>query len=243
MQLSCLQVELQQQREDLHYHQHYHQQQQQQQQQQHQQLRASTSSHPSDGGAERRLSSKLASSVNASSAAASNSTSSPSGSPLTRRTGPRILPSILGRFTSHRSASSDRLKRSSQRCTESSENINMSLSSSPGSPASVGGPSSPSRPWESRLMVWDSRSALTLNQDDTSTISQSSDVSPGDGGGPAPGDDDSSDCSCRLQPWRTDVTKQQQQSEWMLELTSSGPNSRRSSTQSTTTVNSYGPNP
>jgi len=237
-----LQAELRQQREDLHYH-HYPQ----QQQQPAQQLRASSISCPNDGGTERRHSGKLASSVSSSSAAAT-STSSPSGSPLTKRTGPRILPSILGRFTSHRSASSDRLKRCSHRRTESSENINMSLSSSPGSPASVGGPSSPSRPWDSRLVVWDSRSALSLNQDDPSAVSQSNDASPGDGGS-APGDDDiatspastgpSSDGSWRLQPWRTDVIQQQQQqSEWTLELASSEQNSRRSSTLSTATVNS-----
>lgn len=172
---------------------------------------------------------------------------------MTRRTGPRILPSILGRFTSHRSASSDRIKRCTQRRTESSENINMSLRSSPGSPASVGGgPLSPSRPWESRLMVWDSRSALSLNQDDTSTLSQNSDASPGDSG-PAPGDDTatspasigpSDDGSCRLQPWRTEVIHHYQQpSEWMLEQASSAQNRRRSSTLPTATVNSDAPNP
>ena len=108
-------------------------------------------------------------------------------------------------------------------------------------------------------MVWDSRSALSLNQDDASAVSQSSDASPGDASN-APGDDDvatspastgpSSDGSYRLQPWRPDVThhhqqqqQQQQHSEWMLELASSGPNSRRSSTQSTATVNSDAPNP
>ena len=243
-----MQAELRQLREDLHCHHHHHQQQQQ--------LRTSSSGHSSDSATERRHGTKLASSVSASSAAAAasavNNTSSPGGSPLTKRTGPRILPSILGRFTSHRSASSDRLKRCTQRRTESSENINMSLSSSPGSPASAGGPSSPSRPWESRLMVWDSRSALALNQDDTSTASQTSDASPGDAS-TAAGDDDmatspastgpSSDGSCRLQPWRTDVShQQQQQADWMLELSASGPNSRRSSTQSTATVNSDAPN-
>ena len=243
----CLQAELHQQREDLHSHHHHHH------HQQHQQMRASWSSHSSDSGIERRHGAgKLASSVSTSSAAtAPTNSSSPAGSPLTRRTGPRILPSILGRFTSHRSASSDRLKRNSgQRRTESSENINISLSSSPGSPASVGAPSSPSRPWESRLMVWDSRSALSPSQDDTSTISQASDASPVDGD-PVAGDDDaatspastgpSSDGSCRLQPWRTDVMhQQQQQPEWMLDMTSSGQNSRRSSTA---TVNSDAPNP
>jgi len=239
---NCPQAELRQQREDLHYR---------HQPQQHQQLRGSSISHPPDGGTERRHGGKLASSVSASSAAA-NSTSSPAGSPLTKRTGARILPSILGRFTSHRSASSDRLKRSSHRRTESSENITMSLSSSPGSPASVGGPSSPSRPWESRLMVWDSRSALSLNQDDASNVSQSNDTSPADGGS-APGDDDiamspgstgpSSDGSWRLQPWRTEHQQQQQQSEWTLELASSEQNSRRSSTLSTATVNSDVQNP
>ena len=196
----------------------------------------------------------MASSVSSSSAAAAaatNNASSPGGSPRTRRTAPRILPSILGRFTSHRSASSDRLKRCTHRRTESSENINTSLNSSPGSPASIGGPSSPSRPWESHLMVWDSRSALLLNQDDASTVSHSTDVSPGDAA-PAPVDDDfatspastgpSSDGSCRLQPWRSDVIHhQQQQSEWMLELASSEQSSRRSSTVSTATVNSDAP--
>ena len=114
-----LQAELRQQREDLHTH----------PQQQQQQLRASSMS---EGGADRRHTGKLASSVSSSSAAA-NSTSSPAGSPVTKRSAARILPSILGRFTSHRSASSDRLKRcSSHRRTESSENIAMSLSSSPG---------------------------------------------------------------------------------------------------------------
>jgi len=206
----------------------------------------------SEGGADRRHTGKLASSVSSSSAAA-NSTSSPAGSPVTKRSAARILPSILGRFTSHRSASSDRLKRcSSHRRTESSENITMSLSSSPGSPASVGAPSSPSRPWESRLMVWDSRSALSLNQDESSTVSQNTDLSPAGDAGSAPGDDDivtshSSDgTSWRLQPRRTGAShhhhhhqqQQQQQSEWTLELASSEQNSRRSSTLSTTTVNS-----
>jgi len=202
-----------------------------------------------------------ASSVSTSSAAAAAASatggSSPAGSPVTRRTGPRILPSILGRFTSaHRSASSDRLRRGaggSQRRTESSENIaiaggggGVSVSSSPGSPASVGAPASPSRHWEARLMVWDSRSAL--------------DASAGPGGDPAAGggcpagDDDaatspastgpSSDGSCRLQPWRTDAGHhQQQQPDWMMmmfDTTSSGQNSRRSSTA---TVNSDAPNP
>jgi len=201
----------------------------------------------------RHATGKLSSSVSSSSAAA-NTTSSPAGSPVTKRSAARILPSILGRFTSHRSASSDRLKRcSSHRRTESSENITMSLSSSPGSPASVGAPSSPSRPWESRLMVWDSRSALSLNQDESSTLSQSTDVSPAADAGPAPpGNDDivtspaghASDVSSgwRLLPWRTDVSQQshhhqQQQSEWTLELGSSEQNSRRSSMLSTTTVN------
>jgi len=221
-------------------------------------MRWSTGNQTSDGGGatERRQGGKaLVTSVGASSAAAAaaattTSTSSPGGSPLTKRTVPRILPSILGRFTSHRSASSDRLKRCSQRRTESSENINMSLSSSPGSPASVGGPSSPSRPWESRLMVWDSRSALSSNQDDASITSQTSDASPGDAVPAAGVDEDlstspastgpSSDGSCRLQPWRPDVVHLQQQPEWMLEATSSGQNSQRSSAG---TANSDAPNP
>jgi len=241
-----LKAELHQQREELHCHRRHHH----QHQQPHQPTRASSNSFSGDcSGSDRRpRGSKMASgAVSAVSTTATNS-SSPAGSPLTRRTGGRILPSILGRFTSHRSASSDRLKRSSQRRTESSENINVSLSSSPGSPASMGGPSSPSRPWESHLMVWNSRSALSLNQDEQSTISQTSDTSPGDGC-PA-GDDDSatspaspgpsSDVSYRLQPWRTEVSHQQQHSEWMLDLTSSGQDSRRSSTA---TVNSDAPNP
>lgn len=104
-------------------------------------------------------------------------------------------------------------------------------------------------------MVWDSRSALSPNQDDASV--QSCDASPADGGPAAAGDDDiaaspvstghSSDGSGRLQPWRADVThhqhQQQQQSDWLLDLAPSGQSSRRSSTQSTTTVNSDAPNP